>query len=147
MKKLAMYMWPYSKPPIILHLTIHQSSFVNYTNHLENVKNTEVITDACDRAVNLKARQAQVMRLSAGVFAILMNSHVSPALLLLCRRLQRPRRRWSKHNQSRRDISYCWKRRPRKSQTVLYTTDSNRHKTSNKLTNLNEFYVNNYFIK
>ena len=57
-------------------------------------KLTNVIADASDGAVDLKARQRDVVRLAAGVLAALQQAHVPPALALLPRH-QRPTRQMS----------------------------------------------------
>jgi len=65
---------------------------------------TEVIADACDCAIDLKARQAQIVRLTAGILAILTDPHVPPSLLLFRRWLQRPRGCWSKYNNNKQRL-------------------------------------------
>lgn len=52
-----------------------------------------VLTDRRDGAVQLESRQRQIVSLTTGVLSHLFDPDVSPALLLIFGRVQRPRSR------------------------------------------------------
>ena len=64
--------------------TLHSLSSARWLEYQQckKARLTEVIANACHCAIDLETRQAQIVCLTAGIFAILMNPYVSPSLLL-----------------------------------------------------------------
>lgn len=66
-----------------------------------------VLTDSGDSAIQLESGQRQVVSLTAGVLPHLFDPDVSPALLLLFGRVQRPRgRRPDTHTHTQLDYNH-----------------------------------------